>query len=223
VSTLSLPRLADRGTSQTPARASSFSSNRGRKTAGDTRIGEVFERRFGGKGPLAARLDCCHGLLGGQSLRALASLAFVFCLLAGCSQDGSGSEASAGSAKVYQIRAQIQALPIPDRASPELVVRHEAVDGWVDPTGTVVGMDAMTMPFPLESEAVAEGFGAGDLVEMTVSVDWDGPRPVLVTALEPLPSGTQLDFRAARSATGSRPDKGAAPERSSSAAEEEKP
>ncbi|MDY7096108.1 MAG: DNRLRE domain-containing protein, partial [Acidobacteriota bacterium] len=46
--------LAARGKSQTPARASNFSPNQGRKTAGDASIGEVFERRFGGKGPLAA-------------------------------------------------------------------------------------------------------------------------------------------------------------------------
>ncbi|MDY7095230.1 MAG: copper-binding protein [Acidobacteriota bacterium] len=152
---------------------------------------------------------------GGRSLRTLASWAFLVsacCFLAACSGDGPSEEAGQEAATVYQIRAEIQALPIPDRASPELMVRHEAVDDWTDPTGTVVGMDAMTMPFPLESEAVADGFAAGDLVEMTVEVDWDGPRPVLVTGLEALPEGTELRMRAAQPSTATESQKSDPPE-----------
>lgn len=148
---------------------------------------------------------------GGQGLSALASWALLIAalgLIAACSGDGSTEQAGQEPATIYRIRAEVRALPIPDRASPELVVRHEAVDQWIDPTGTVVGMDAMTMPFPLETEAIAEGFAAGDLVEMTVEVDWNGPRPVLVTGLETLPEGTELEFRQAAPVAEPSPDEG---------------
>ena len=56
--------LAVCGESQAPARARNFLPNQGGKPEGDSGIDEVFQRRFGRKGPLAARLDFCHRLLG---------------------------------------------------------------------------------------------------------------------------------------------------------------
>lgn len=97
------------------------------------------------------------------------------------------------SAHVFKVRAEV--MRVPADASPEIYLHHEAIEGFVDPRGKVVGMDPMTMPFPLAKTSLAKGLSAGDKVMMTLVIDWPAPHPVLVTSLEPLPPETPLDFK----------------------------
>ena len=59
--------LAARGESQAHARARDFSPGQGAEPQTYWSISRILQRRDGGKDPLAARLDFCHGLLGAGS------------------------------------------------------------------------------------------------------------------------------------------------------------
>ena len=108
-----------------------------------------------------------------------------------------GDEAGAPSAdgagaRAYEVRGILQSLPDPDSGAGELRVRHEAIPDLVGAGGEVEGMAAMTMPFPVDAAVDLAGFAAGDVVRFTLTVDWQAPRPVAVTALEKLPPETEL-------------------------------
>lgn len=122
------------------------------------------------------------GVLASGPMRRILLLPLLFCL--GCTDHG----------KVYSIRGQVTQLP--DQANPgQLHVRHEAVDDWTDRDGKVVGMDSMTMPFPVGKRASLEGVEVGDVVELDLRVDWEADRPVEVVDIRELPPDTKLVFR----------------------------
>jgi hypothetical protein len=83
---------------------------------------------------------------------------------------------------------------LPSAAEPALYVRHEAVPGFVDMDGEVVGMDSMTMPFPLAEGVGLEGVAPGDRVRFTLEVEWEGDPPYRITRIEELAAGTELDL-----------------------------
>ena len=97
----------------------------------------------------------------------------------------------------YRVRAQVRQLPVPDAPSGEILVRHEAIPGFKNADGEVVGMESMSMPFPLDDVALVAGLAAGDRIEMTFEVSWHGGNPLAVTAIEKLPADTRLAFEAA--------------------------
>lgn len=115
-------------------------------------------------------------------------------LLATTACGGGGTEEAAVEARTYQVRGVVRSLPSPDRPGSELMLRHEAIPDFEDVRGEAVGMDAMTMGFPVADEALLDGISPGDAVAFTLSVDWDGSPPVEITALEKLPPGTELAF-----------------------------
>jgi Cu/Ag efflux protein CusF len=90
--------------------------------------------------------------------------------------------------------------PAPVTSGIQVLVRHEAIDDFVDASGKVVGMDAMVMPFEVATLRVPRGLSVGDKVEVRFSMDWKEPQ-LRVERIERLPAGTALEFRAAR-ATG---------------------
>ncbi|HYG63613.1 MAG TPA: copper-binding protein [Thermoanaerobaculia bacterium] len=97
----------------------------------------------------------------------------------------------------FTVRGQVTQLPSPQDPG-ALYLQHEAIDGWVDRNGQVVGMDPMNMPFPLGDGVPLEGIAAGDVVEATVRVDWEAEaRQVEIVELRELPAGTKLELRAA--------------------------
>jgi hypothetical protein len=77
-------------------------------------------------------------------------------------------------------------------------VRHEAIDDFKDTEGAVVGMDAMTMQFPLSDPSLLEGLAVGDKVELTYLVDWQGDPMQDVGAVTRLSPEVELEFREAR-------------------------
>ncbi len=110
-----------------------------------------------------------------------------------------GSACSKGSdtARVYTLRGQVIELPDPANPATGLTLNHEAIDGYVDRSGEMVGMDPMSMPFPIARGLPLEGIQVGDVVEVTLVVDWDGDPEVAITEVRELPAGTKLVFRAA--------------------------
>lgn len=97
----------------------------------------------------------------------------------------------------YTVRGIVEQLPSESEPTLEFQVRHEAIPHFVGQDG-VLGMDTMTMPFPL-----AEGLSLGalkvkDKVELTFEVDFDSASKSLLAyravAVAPLPAETTLDF-----------------------------
>jgi Cu/Ag efflux protein CusF len=100
-------------------------------------------------------------------------------------------------ARAYVVRGEVVQAPSPVVAGMEVLVRHEAIDDFVDASGKVVGMDAMIMPFEVSPSAAPPGLAAGDRVEVRFWMDWKEPR-LRVERIQRLPPGTELEFRPAR-------------------------
>jgi len=97
----------------------------------------------------------------------------------------------------YPVRAEI--VHMPEKPGGYLMVRHEAVDDFVDVTGDLVGMSSMVMEFPVAKEASVEGLKVGDKIEAILVVDWTRGYGEL-DHIRRLPPGTKLQFRKARPA-----------------------
>jgi hypothetical protein len=102
------------------------------------------------------------------------------------------------SGRIYTVRAQVVGLPDPANPGTGLTLNHEAIDEFVDRSGEVVGMDPMSMPFPVAEGVSLDGIEVGDVVEVELRVDWGGDPEVAITGVRELPRGTKLDFRAAQ-------------------------
>jgi len=104
-------------------------------------------------------------------------------------------QASAPPVRRYTIRAEVVRLP--ERPGGDLILRHEAVDEFTDIAGEVVGMDSMTMPFPVARGAWPDGLQVGDKVEAVLLVNWEEGFQVL-ERITKLPHDTRLHFGKAR-------------------------
>lgn len=125
-----------------------------------------------------------------RALQATALILFV--LTSGCDRE------PAAPPETYRVRAQVRQVPKPDAARGELYVRHEAIPSFKNADGEVVGMESMSMSFPLADVALTAGVAAGDRIEMEFDVNWSGRgNPLKVTAIEKLPEGTRLAFETA--------------------------
>lgn len=97
---------------------------------------------------------------------------------------GSGAQAAPGAqARVYTVNGTIEQLPDPAVKGSMLQVHHEDIPGFVSREGTVVGMNAMTMPFPPAPGVSLAGLKVGDAVELTFEVRWDRIPPQQATAI----------------------------------------
>lgn len=118
--------------------------------------------------------------------------------LAACKgRPSAAAPAPASDVREYTVRAEVVGLPAPHAGKQELVVRHEAIDDFVDASGAAVGMGAMVMPFDLAPSVSLDGVRPGDKVELRLAVGWS-PPVLRVDALRKLPADTALEFRAAR-------------------------
>ncbi len=114
--------------------------------------------------------------------------------LAGCSGGGEREEAPPPDA-VYELQGVVERLPeAPDNS---IYIRHEAIDEFTDSHGEVVGMDSMTMPFPVADGVSLDDIGPGDPVAFTFEVRWNAQPRYRLTAIRKLPVGTEIEFRRA--------------------------
>jgi Cu/Ag efflux protein CusF len=121
-------------------------------------------------------------------------LAVLPYLLAACSAP---APSPGDGARSYTVRGEVVQAPTPVAAGVQVLVRHEAIDDFVDASGKVTGMDAMVMPFDVAPPLSAKELSAGDKVEIRFTMDWRGPR-LRVDRIERLPPGTALRFGKAR-------------------------
>jgi hypothetical protein len=127
---------------------------------------------------------------------------------AGAAEGASGGPASASGQflpqgttpqgdveQAYTTRGVIMALPGPNRAKQFLQIHHEEIPEFVGRSGSVVGMKEMIMDFPdVASGEVVRGFAVGDAVRFTFEVRWKGTPRTLVTSIERLPEGEELEL-----------------------------
>lgn len=119
-------------------------------------------------------------------------------LAAGCGGGG-------GEVARYESRGVVVAVPDPGDELTNLRIRHEAIDDFRSIDGEVVGMDSMTMPFPLAEGVTLAGIEVGDPVAFTLEVEWDGDLPYRISRIEELPAGTELEWRDASPPGGGEP------------------
>lgn len=104
--------------------------------------------------------------------------------------------APAGPVDSYAMRGEIARLPHP--GAREIVIRHEAVPGFRDESGKVVGMEAMTMPFTLAPDLPASALGGlapGDRIAFTLEMRWRSASDIaLISRLEKLPAETAMSW-----------------------------
>lgn len=125
-----------------------------------------------------------------KTSRTLFLLTFATLALACGSQAPEAEDATVEPA-TYTVRGRV--LEMPTGPGEDVRIEHEAIDDFVDYRGEVVGMDAMTMSFPL-ADGAAGDVAAGDIVEFTLRVDWNAEPLSTVTQLEKLPPETELVF-----------------------------
>jgi len=94
---------------------------------------------------------------------------------------GSGDSAP-GQQQTYDVAGVITRLP----AGPgtELMVRHDAIPGFVNSAGEITGMRAMVMGFPVADSVDLSGFAEGDSVSITFVVRWGQPNPFELTRMD---------------------------------------
>jgi hypothetical protein len=96
-------------------------------------------------------------------------------------------------ARDFEVRGEVVQVPVADKPGSQFIVHHEAVPGFIDEEGRVVGMQAMTMYLPTAKDLKLTGLGPGDKIRFNLLVDWPNHR-VEVTRIDPLPPDTRLDF-----------------------------
>jgi Cu/Ag efflux protein CusF len=94
----------------------------------------------------------------------------------------------------YTVRGQVEQIPTKDKPTSEFMVHHEAIDNFKNPNGKL-GMNSMSMPFPLAKGLALDGITPGDIVELEFVV-WTKPghRGYEVRRITKLPADTQLHF-----------------------------
>jgi hypothetical protein len=116
----------------------------------------------------------------------------LFLLLSSCAPSAPPASPAAGEGvRTYTVRGEVVAPPSAEGGATQLLVRHEAIDDFVDATGKVVGMAPMVMPFQVPGQVSASGLSTGDKVEIRFTMDWKGPR-LRVERIDRLPAGTVL-------------------------------
>jgi Cu/Ag efflux protein CusF len=109
-----------------------------------------------------------------------AALLFVTMSLSGCSAP---EKKAATPADRYVVNGEVVRLPA--AGSRELFVKHEAIPGFKDESGKVVGMEAMSMPFTVAEGVALEGLAPGDAISFTLEVRWgDSQAPIRIVQIE---------------------------------------
>lgn len=125
------------------------------------------------------------------------TMAFALSLGLVACKDTRPSPASSPAAPVpvFLVRGEVTQVPVEGKPGSQFMVHHEAIPGFVDETGAVVGMGSMTMFFPTRKGLSLASLRPGDKIRFTLSVDWPNNQ-VEITQIDPLPADTKLDFSA---------------------------
>jgi Cu/Ag efflux protein CusF len=111
---------------------------------------------------------------------ALLAAPFLFPVLACSGQPPAPAPAESS----YTVAAEILEVSAPDAPRREVLLAHDAVPDFVDIDGKVVGMAAMTMPFPVAPSVDLGAYQPADRVRATFVVRFHGSPAYEVTRLE---------------------------------------
>lgn len=112
-----------------------------------------------------------------------------------------GTAPSAPADATYDARGVITALiPASESGPARLSIHHERIPNFKDREGKVVGMDSMTMTFDITPDVKFDSLHVNDKVAFRCEVHWTGSPLVVVSKVEPLPTGTALTLSAAHGA-----------------------
>lgn len=125
-----------------------------------------------------------------SSIACLPALVASLCVLSACG-DRSAPPAAPPDGS-YTVRGEI--VQLPRAGGREIMIRHEAVPDLRDASGKVVGMESMTMSFPLAPDVDPAALAVGERISFTLEVRWNAADAVLVRNVVPLPAGTRLAF-----------------------------
>jgi hypothetical protein len=110
----------------------------------------------------------------------------------GSSQGGNKPEAYQPVGDVYEVRGRIASLP--DKPSgTQLFITHERIDVFRNREGEIVGMEKMTMPFPVAESIDLQGFSKDEPVRFKFDVDW-ASNTFTLFEIEKLPADVELDL-----------------------------
>ncbi len=90
----------------------------------------------------------------------------------------------------YHVKGVIVRGPKNDKEPREVLIRHEAIDNFINSSGNVEPMRSMTMPFPLSKQITFEDFKEGDEIEFVYQMNWSPNPKEEVSSMTTLPKGT---------------------------------
>ncbi len=129
------------------------------------------------------------------TLRVL-GLAAVVVVFGGCREKSAAVEKTT-AVHSYTVRGQVVTVPVAGDPRTEFSARHEAIPEFKGPGGEM-GMNTMTMPFPLKDGLALDGIAVGDKVEITFEVIYDlaklSPVDWAAVSVKELPAETALNF-----------------------------
>lgn len=94
---------------------------------------------------------------------------------------------------LFTVRGQVVQVPVADKPGSQFMIHHEAVPGFIDQTGAVVGMESMTMYFPTATGLSLDSLVPGDKIQFVLSVDWPDNQ-VEIIKITKLPDDVMLNF-----------------------------
>lgn len=110
----------------------------------------------------------------------------------GSGDDSTPADADDATVQRYEVDGIVRQLP--GSGGKELMIRHVAIPDFVNARGDTIGMDAMTMGFPLADGVDLSAIAPGDTVVFNFEVNWDGSPPLRLTAMRPRTAGGALFF-----------------------------
>lgn len=123
----------------------------------------------------------------GRFVFILGSVLVSVSALEGCDR----TPAVTATGPTHTVRGKVLKLPVAGDPSSSFSVFHETIADWLRPDGTK-GMNAMVMPFPLDSGAKLDGIAVGDVVELVVRQQPGNSVPYLAVSVRKLPPETTL-------------------------------
>jgi len=124
-----------------------------------------------------------------MKLSVIARLPFAALVLVACSE--SSVPEPQGEVKRYEARGRVQSVAA---SGDELTIFHEALPGFTDAKGQVVGMPAHPMSLKVGEDVDGSQVAAGDLISFTLCVQWEPTAKSWIEDIAKLPADTALDL-----------------------------
>lgn len=124
---------------------------------------------------------CCRVLL----------VSSVFGGFAGCGRSPA-KPASSTAAVAYRVRGIVRGITKSPASQRSLILEHEAIAGFRDRQGKVVGMPSMSMAFGVVPSIDLDRLQPGDKVGVEFEVRWQAAEPLRIIRLERLKADVVL-------------------------------